>query len=68
MRWLRLLVSMVLFPLSLVWYRRDVGPGGVGVRIYWPVMIVWVAVNIVLVVLAYDAVKPKIDELRQLFQ
>ena len=46
MKWLRLALSVVLFPLSLAWYRKDVGPGGVSRTVYWSIMALYVAANI----------------------
>jgi hypothetical protein len=68
MRWLRLIVSTLLFPISLAWYRRDVGPEGVGAKTYWLVMAGWLALNIVLGVLAYGLIKAQIDELMNTLQ
>lgn len=46
MKWLRLIASVLLFPLSLAWYRTDVGPGGVSPRVYWLIMATWIAANV----------------------
>ena len=47
MKWLRLLLAMVVFPLSLVWYKRDIQHYGISPVLYWVVMTVWVVANIV---------------------
>lgn len=46
MRWFRLIFSVALFPLSLAWYRTDVGPRGVSRTVYWSIMVLYIAANI----------------------
>ena len=50
MKWLRLVLSVALFPLSLAWYRKDVGPDGVSRTVYWSIMALYVAANIAIAV------------------
>jgi len=52
MKWLRLAFSVLLFPLSLAWYRKDVGPDGIAPLAYWLLMGLWVAANVVATVIA----------------
>lgn len=56
MKWVRLVFSVALFPLSLAWYRTDVGPRGVSRTLYWSIMGIYVAANIAILVYALNNV------------
>ena len=49
-KWLWLALSMILFPVSLAWYRRDIDHHRIPVVAYWVVMGLYVVANIVLTV------------------
>ena len=49
-KWLWLALSVALFPVSLAWYRRDIDHHRIPVAIYWLVMVLYIAANIVLTV------------------
>lgn len=63
MKWLRLLLSVVLFPLSLIWYKRDIHHHGIPPLTYWLAVVVWMAVNVVLTILAWKRIEPMITDM-----
>ena len=42
MKWLRLALSVVMFPVSLLWYRSDIQKHRIPVMAYWLVMTLYV--------------------------
>ena len=46
MKWLRLALSVITFPLSLLWYRRDIDHHRIPVLVYWLVMGLYIAANV----------------------
>lgn len=50
MKWLRLCLSVVLFPVSLLWYKRDIHHYKIHPVVYWLVMSVYVVINVVVAI------------------
>ncbi len=61
MKWLRLLLSVVVFPLSLIWYKRDIQHYGISPVVYWLAVGGWTVVNIVITIYAWNSIDPLIS-------
>jgi hypothetical protein len=56
MNWLRLILAMIAFPISLMWYRKDIDKHRISPVVYWLTMAVYVAACVVVTVYAADRI------------